>query len=263
MVRGDDASDAPADVLVWSDEFDGPAGAPPNPSSWTHEIGGGGWGNEELQYYTDRTDNASLDGAGNLVITLREADPSTGLQCWYGPCTYTSARLVSAQKREFQYGRVEARAMLPQEAGVWPAVWMLGADLPDVGWPQSGEIDVMEFVGHSPHEVFGTAHGPGYSGGEAVGGVHDFGYPVAGSWHEFAVEWTPGRIVWEVDGIPYHEATPESVAPNEWVFDHPFFLILNMAVGGNFGGPIDEDVSLPQALTLDYVRVYEPRDDAP
>jgi beta-glucanase (GH16 family) len=244
--------------LLWSDEFDGPAGVPPNDRNWTYETGGGGWGNEELQYYTDGTDNGALDGDGHLVITARAIDPAgTDLSCWYGQCAFTSARLISQDKQAFQYGRFEARAMLPEGAGLWPALWMLGADIREVGWPQSGEIDLMEFVGRSPNEIFGTIHGPGYSGGDAFHGARDLGAPVPGGWHEFVLEWSPESIVWMVDGVPYHHAQPSDVAPDQWVFDQPFFLLINLAVGGNFGGPLGEDVSFPRELVVDYVRVYE------
>ena len=267
LPSGDKARKAPssdtegpaARDLVWSDEFDGPAGAPPDPRHWTHEVGGGGWGNAELQFYTDSTENSALDGEGHLLLTTHAVDPaSSGLECWYGPCVYTSARLVSEHKRTLQYGRVEARVQVPTGAGLWPAVWMLGTDIREVGWPQSGEIDVMEFVGKSPNEVFGTIHGPGYAGGESFSGAQDLGTPVGADWHDFALEWSPGRIAWEVDGVRYHEAAPEDVAPDAWVFDHPFFLLLNLAVGGNFGGDVAADVQFPQTLTIDHIRVYAP-----
>jgi beta-glucanase (GH16 family) len=253
------ASPAPVDaaVLLWSDEFEGPAGAPADPESWTYETGGGGWGNEELQYYTESTDNASLDGAGNLVITAREIDPALNdLQCWYGPCAYTSARLITQHKQVFEYGRIESRLRVPQGSGIWPALWMLGADISEVGWPQSGEIDIMEFVGRSPNEIFGSLHGPGYTGGQAFSGVYDLGGPVRADWHEFTVEWSPELIVWSVDGTEYHRASPADVAPNEWVFEHPFFLLTNVAVGGNFGGSLGDDLTFPQEFTIDYIRVY-------
>ena len=246
-----------------SDGFDGPAGAPANPENWTYETGGWGWGNDELQYYTDSTDNAALDGDGNLVITAREIDPAaTDLECWYGPCEYTSARLITEQKQEFEYGRIESRVQVPEGSGIWPAVWSLGTDFREVGWPQTGEIDVMEFVGRLPNEIFGTIHGPGYSGGQSFGGIYDFGAPVPGDWHEFAAEWTPEQIVWSVDGIVYHQADPADVAPNEWVFDHPFSLLTNVAIGGNFGGALGDDLEFPQSLTVDYVRVYQAPDTA-
>jgi beta-glucanase (GH16 family) len=250
-------------VPVWSDEFDGAAGEPANPDNWTYETGGWGWGNDELQYYTDSTDNAALDGEGNLVITVEEIDPATtDLECWYGPCEYTSARLISENKQEFEYGRIESRVQVPQGSGIWPAVWTLGNDFREVGWPRTGEIDIMEFVGRLPNEIFGTIHGPGYSGGQSFGGIYDFGTPVYDDWHTFSVEWTPEKIDWYVDGIQYHTASPADIAPNEWVFDHPFTLLTNVAVGGNFGGALGDDLQFPQSLTVDYIRVFQAPDTA-
>ena len=261
---------APSDwVLVWSDEFNDPAGTPPNPNIWTHEIGDGtmygipGWGNGEFQFYTDDPANASTDGQGNLVISLQPTDPNNAPLCWYGPCEYTSARLVTAQKQAFKYGRIEARIKVPDgPAGLWPAFWMLGTNIGEVGWPQSGEIDIMEYVSRFPNEVFGTIHGPGYSGGAGFGNTYAFTTTVASDYHTFAVEWGPDEIHWYVDGINYHNATPADVAPNEWVFNHPFFLILNMAIGGNFGGDIDPSMPFPQELKVDYIRVYGAADTA-
>ena len=142
-------------------------------------------------------------------------------------------------------------------AGLWPAFWMLGTNIGEVGWPQSGEIDIMEYVSRNPFEVFGTIHGPGYSGGAAFGNTYTFPQPVAESYHTFSVEWSPDQIRWFVDGINYHNATPANVAPNEWVFNHPFYLIMNLAVGGNFGGTISPDLTFPQQMLVDYVRVYQ------
>jgi beta-glucanase (GH16 family) len=247
-------------TLAWSDEFDGPAGRPPNAAHWTPEIGDGtangipGWGNQELEYYTGDTANAAMDGAGHLAITARAADGS--LACYYGPCLYTSARLISQHKVEFGYGRVEARLKVPAGAGLWPAFWSLGSTIGAVGWPQTGEIDVMEFVGREPNEIFGTIHGPGYSGGASFGGTYDFGTGAFNAFHTVAIEWQPDRIDWFVDGVLYHSATPADVAPNPWVFDHSFFLLLNLAVGGNFGGPVGPDTVFPATLLVDYVRVY-------
>jgi len=257
---------APADwTLVWNDEFDGAAGAPPNPNVWKHEIGDGtlnnnpGWGNSESQYYTKSADNAALDGSGNLAITMQKVNTATtDLVCWYGPCEYTSARLISADRMEYEYGRIEARIQVPTGgSGLWPAFWMLGSNIGEVGWPQSGEIDIMEYVSRIPNEVFGTLHGPGYSGGNGFGGTYDFGVPVAQSYHTFSVEWSPDEIHWFVDGINFHNATPADVAPNEWVYNNPFFLILNLAIGGNFGGAIDPNIVFPQQMLVDYVRVYQ------
>ena len=247
--------------LVWSDEFNEPKGQPPNPAHWTHEMGDGtpidnvGWGNKELQSYTDRLENASTDGAGHLVLTAARADGT--LSCYYGPCQYTSARLTSRGKADFAYGRIEARIRVPRGAGLWPAFWSLGTSIGKVGWPQAGEIDFMEFVGRRPREVFGTVHGPGYSGAQAFSGIRDLGTGVCEADHVFAVEWQPDRIDWFVDGIRYHTATPASVAPRPWVFNHRFFLILNLAVGGAFGGPVARDTAFPQSMLVDYVRAYQ------
>ena len=250
--------------LVWSDEFDDAGGVGPNPNVWSHEIGDGtlngipGWGNSEREFYTDSLDNAATDGGGNLAITLDQADPAQRLLCWYGPCEYTSARLISANKIEAKFGRIEFRILVPDGAdGLWPAFWMLGTNIGEVGWPQSGEIDVMEYVSRNPFEVFGTIHGPGYSGGQAFGRTYTFPQPVAESYHTFSVEWSPDQIRWFVDGINYHNATPADVAPREWVFNHPFYLIMNLAVGGNFGGTISPDLTFPQQMLVDYVRIYQ------
>jgi beta-glucanase (GH16 family) len=257
--------------LLWSDEFDGPAGSPPDPANWTPEIGDGtvnqipGWGNDELQYYTDDPANVRHDGDGHLVIEVHEVEdpsPETGLQCYYGPCEYTSARLLTWHKQEFEYGRIEARVKVPGGAGYWPAFWSLGTDIDEVPWPRAGEIDIMEFVGREPHEVFGTIHGPGYSGGQSFGGTTQTEVPVPEGFHTYAIEWGPGEIVWEFDGQRYHEAVPADVAPNEWVFDKPFFLLLNVAVGGNFGGPVAADTVFPQQMLVDHVRVWGAPDTA-
>ncbi len=253
-------------TLSWADEFDAPAGTPPNPDNWGFEIGDvtpdgkNGWGNEELQYYTDDPDNVAHDGDGNLAITLDAAD--AGRECYYGPCEYESARLISLDRAEFAYGRIESRLLVPQGQGIWPAFWSLGTDITRNPWPAAGEIDFMEFVGRLPNEIFGTIHGPGYSGGGSFGGLYDFGEPVFGSYHTFTVEWEPDLITWYVDGIQYHQATPADVAPNPWVFEKPFFLLLNVAIGGNFGGPVGADFTAPQSMLVDYVRVYQAPDTA-
>ena len=134
---------------------------------------------------------------------------------------------------------------------------MLGTNIDQVGWPQAGEIDIMENIGRLPDEVFGTIHGPGYSGGQSFGMSYDLGVPVADEYHTFAVEWQPDKIVWYIDGIQYHQATPADVAPNQWVFNHPFYMLLNVAVGGNFGGAVGPDTTFPQEMLVDYVRLYQ------
>ncbi len=252
--------------LTFSEEFDDPAGTVPDPDIWTYEIGDGsvngipGWGNDELQYYTDDPANAATDGQGNMVLSVLPADGS--LDCYYGPCEYSSARLISKRKAEFAYGRVEARVLVPEGVGIWPAFWSLGTDIDVVNWPQTGEIDFVEFVGRLPNEIFGTIHGPGYSGGNAYGDIFDFGEPVYNDYHTFVVEWEPDLIRWYVDGNLYHSATPTDVAPNEWVFNDPVFLLLNVAIGGNFGGAVDPDIPLPASMAVDYIRIYQAGDTA-
>jgi beta-glucanase (GH16 family) len=249
-------------VLEWSDEFDGAAGTAPDPATWGHDLGDGsaigldGWGNNERQWYTDEPANVALDGDGHLVISAREAEG--GLECYYGPCEYTSARLLTRDRFEFQHGYLEARLRVPAGFGLWPAFWMLGSNIDEVGWPTSGEIDVMEFVGRRPNEITGTLHGPGYSGGGGIGGFVYLDQPVADDFHTFALEWEPGRMAWYLDGEPYHEVTREGVEPNEWVFEQPFFMLLNVAVGGNLGGPVFPDTVFPAQMLVDYVRLYRP-----
>ncbi|HET9905673.1 MAG TPA: family 16 glycosylhydrolase [Anaerolineales bacterium] len=251
--------------LVWSDEFNARTRTAPNASVWGQEVGDGtvngipGWGNSELEYYTDGTNNVSTDGQGNLQITVKEADGS--LTCYYGPCEYTSARLLTKNRFEVAYGRLEARVKVPEGAGLWPAFWMLGTDIDQVSWPQTGEIDIMEFVGRVPNEVFGTLHGPGYSGGQSYGDTYDVGEPVGDQYHVFSVEWQPDYIAWYIDGIQFFAATPDDpfLQGKQWVFNHPFFILMNVAVGGNFGGPVGEDTVFPQSMLVDYVRLYQTR----
>jgi beta-glucanase (GH16 family) len=242
-------------TLVWSDEFDGPAGSPPDPEHWLHDIGGGGWGNKERQFYTDYPENASLDGAGSLLIRILPGDGS--FACHYGPCDYTSARLVTRGRFEVRYGHIEARIRVPGGYGTWPAFWMLGSDIGTAGWPGCGEIDVMEYVGRRPDEILGTLHGPGYSGSGGHSTRVDVGAPVADDFHVFAVDWRPGRITWSLDGVPYQTVTPADVAPYAWVFDQPFTLLLNVAVGGGLGGLVPPGSSFPDPMAVDYVRVYQ------
>ena len=243
------AEPAARQAAVWSQDFDGAAGSAPDPSVWNLETGAGGWGNGELQNYTTSRSNSALDGNGNLVITAqREGDGS-----------YTSARLTTQNKYTAQYGRVEARIKIPRGQGIWPAFWMLGADLPTNSWPSAGEIDVMENVGFEPHRVHGTVHGPGYSGSEGLSGTwqHPQGWSIADDFHTFAVDWAPGSITWSVDGQVYHQVTPASTGGDPWVFDKPFFIILNVAVGGAWPGYPDGSTALPQRMVVDYVRVTQ------
>jgi beta-glucanase (GH16 family) len=203
------AAPARAWVLAWSDEFDGEAGARVNADKWVADTGGHGWGNQERQYYTAGAENAALDGGGHLVITARAVTPDSSRRCWYGACRYTSARLLTKGRFETTYGRFEARIRIPRGQGLWPAFWMLGADIGSVGWPGSGEIDVMENIGREPAMVHGTLHGPGYSGDKGVTASYaPSNVPFADDFHVFAVEWAPGEIRWLVDGHEYRRTTP-------------------------------------------------------
>ncbi|PGH52253.1 hydrolase [Streptomyces sp. Ru87] len=255
--RTDDGRKAAARpaAVTFEDTFDGPAGSGVDGSKWQLETGDN-VNNHERQYYTSGTDNAELDGSGNLVITARKENPAD-YQCWYGTCEYTSARLNTAEKFTTQYGHVEARMKLPRGQGIWPAFWMLGEDIGSKGWPACGEIDVMENVGKEPGTVHGTVHGPGYSGEGGLGGGYTLpnGEAFADDFHTFAVDWSPEAIKWSVDGQEFHTRTPADAGSNEWVFDHPFFLILNLAVGGYWPGDPDGTTEFPQQLTVDYVRV--------
>lgn len=256
--------------LAWSDEFSGTAGTAPDAAHWTPEIGDGtlngnpGWGNAEREYYTGDPENVAMDGSGNLVITAREVNTATtNLQCYYGPCEYTSARLISAGKAEFAYGRVEARLKLPYGPGIWPAFWMLGNDIDQVNWPQSGELDIMENIGREPNTVHGTVHGPGYSGGDGIGGGYTITDALSADYHVYAIEWEPDRIRWFIDETNYFTITSSDIPTGtEWVFDHPFYLIMNVAVGGYWPGYPDPTSTFPQSLYIDYVRVYQPADSA-
>lgn len=242
--------------LVWSDEFDGEAGTSPDQSKWGYNVGGDGWGNQEHQFYTARPENVTHDGQGNLVITALDS-VLDGASCWYGECKYSSARLVTQNKFAFTYGRVEGRLKIPFGQGIWPAFWMLGTDISTVGWPRSGEIDIMENIGREPRTVHGTVHGPGYSGGQGVTGGLDLPNPLSDDFHVYAIEWDPEEIRWYIDDTQYFKITPDSLRGNRWVFDHDFFIILNVAVGGLWPGYPDDTTTFPQKMLIDYVRVYQ------
>ncbi len=239
-------------ILTMADEFDGAEGTPPNPAVWQHDVGGHGWGNGQLEFDTDHIENVSLDGRGNLRIIAREES--------FGGNDYTSARIKTQSLFEQQYGRFEARIKLPAGQGIWPAFWMLGADFDDVGWPQCGEIDIMEFRGQEPDVVIGSIHGPGYSGADAIGTRHRLaaGENFVDDFHVFAVDWDPGQIRFSVDSHVYQTISSASVrSRGHWVFDHPFFILLNLAVGGGFVGPVGRNTEFPAIMLVDYVRVFE------
>jgi beta-glucanase (GH16 family) len=239
--------------LVWEDNFTGLADAAPDPAKWSYDIGIGpgndGWGNQELQYYTDRTENVRLDGSGNLMITARSES--------FGGRSFTSARINTKGKYARAYGRIEARMKMPWGPGIWPAFWMLGANIDAVSWPQCGEIDIMEYRGQQPHLIYGTVHGPGYSGGASI----TKGFSLTNDrfdvdFHLFAVEWGEDYIDYYVDDTLYSSIKKENL-PGDWVFNQDFFIILNVAVGGNYVGFPTTQTPFPQTMLVDYVRVYE------
>jgi beta-glucanase (GH16 family) len=246
----DDREDAWQYVLAWEDEFEGPAGQLPDAANWRFDIGTN-WGNDQLECDTNRPENVSLDGNGNLAITAREEA--------YQTCDYTSGRIKTQGLFEQAGGKFEASIKLPIGQGIWPAFWLLGADIGSVGWPECGEIDIMEYRGQSPSIVSGAVHGPGYSGGGALYRQYAIGGSFNDDFHVFGVEWTEDRIAWYVDDKEYFTLTKSSVtARGKWVFDHKFFIILNVAVGGNYVGPPDDTTVFPQTMLIDWVRVYKP-----
>jgi len=238
--------------LVWADEFAQVDGSSPDPAKWVFDVGATGWGNRELQYYTSRTDNVRVEEGQLVIEAKREA---------YLGSDYTSGRVKTPGKWAWTYGRIEARIRIPRTQGIWPAFWMLGANIASARWPNCGEIDIMENIGREPGVVHGTLHGPGYSGGAGIGGPVSLpgGGAFADDFHVYAVEWTPNEIKWFVDDRQYFSVTPSRLpAGTAWVFDQPQFILLNVAVGGNWPGNPDGTTVLPQRMLVDYVRVYAP-----
>lgn len=229
-------------TLVWSDEFDSPGS--PNPSKWGYDIGtgSGGWGNNELQYYTDRQDNAVISNGTLKIIAKKEN---------YSGSAYTSARLLTKDKFSFKYGKVEARAKIPVGVGTWPAIWMLGNNINSVGWPACGEIDIMEHVGRDLNKIFGTLHYPGHSGGNGSSSTTIISNATT-EFHKYSMEWNATTIKFYVDDALFYTFTNNSTLP----FNQNFFLIMNLAMGGNFGGSIDPAFN-SATFEIDYIRVYQ------
>ena len=261
----DGASALPGWILTWSDEFDGQDGSAVDPTKWVHDVGGSGWGNQELEYYTNGTQNAVVMG-GNLVITATTAGASS-YNCYYpssGPCQYTSARLLTQNKFSQQYGRIEARIQIPKGQGLWPAFWMLGADINTSGWPTCGEIDIMENIGKEPSTNNGSLHMPaaGTSNDDDLTGTYTLpgNAKLGDDFHTYAIEWSAAAIKFYVDDNLYETQTPSTATGRTWKFDHPFFMLLNVAVGGQWPGAPDSTTTFPQTMKVDWVRVYEPAD---
>jgi beta-glucanase (GH16 family) len=234
---------------VWADEFNGPAGSGPDRSKWTFDLGATGY-NNELEDYKDSRDNVFLDGHGHLVIRAIESAPRK----------YTSGRIKTQGLYEVQYGKIEARIRIPRGQGIWPAFWMLGKSVPGLDWPQVGEIDVMENVGKEPSIVHGTVHGPGYSGDKGITARRALngGEQFAQKFHVYGVEWSADSIDFFVDGKGYAKVTHSSLpAGAAWVFDKPFFLLLNVAVGGSWPGNPDSSTHFPQSMLVDWARVWK------
>ncbi|HEY4618425.1 MAG TPA: glycoside hydrolase family 16 protein [Flavobacterium sp.] len=234
--------------LVMQDEFD--TDGAPNSAIWGYDLGTGadGWGNNELQFYTNRTENVKVEN-GYLLITAKKES--------YSGSSYTSARLTTKGLFEQAYGRFEARIRLPYGQGIWPAFWLLGANIDEVGWPKCGEIDIMEYRGQEPTKVLGTVHGPGYFGATSISKSYSLvNDRFDTDFHIFGIEWGPEYINYYVDDVLYNQITPASVN-GEWVFDHPFYIIINLAVGGNFVGAPNSGTVFPQTMLVDYVRVYK------
>lgn len=231
--------------LVMSEEFN--TNGAPDSSLWSYDIGNGnnGWGNNELQNYTDNSANIKIEDGMLKITAIKQGS------------TYTSARIQTKGKFEKKYGRIEARIKMPYGKGLWPAFWMLGANSGTVAWPQCGEIDIMEYLGSKPTSIFGSVHGPGYSGGNAITKNYSLSNDrFDNGFHVFGIEWDENYINYYVDNVLYNQITPADV-PGQWVFNQPFYIILNMAVGGNFPGSPNSSTVFPQTMLVDYVRVYQ------
>lgn len=254
--------------LLWSQEFSGKAGTLPSSKVWNYDLGGGGWGNSERQFYTKSPQNIAHDGNGNLVITASRISNEYGEPTVEGAavedilnrcseCQFTSSRIKTARKVSFQYGRVEARMKLPQGIGTWPAFWMLGGDLIDgVPWPECGEIDIMEYRGDYPERSTSAVHGPGYSGGSNIGGAYENFMPLSDDYHVFAIEWKKNSIEFIVDDQVHTIVSTASMRGGRWVFNQRFFLILNLAMGGTYAGEYIDPYLNEAKFSVDYIRFY-------
>ena len=254
--------------LLWADEFNGKKGALPSSKNWEYDIGNGyGWGNAELEYYTNKAANISTDGKGKLVIAANRISDAQGnaiistaavtqilSSCW--ECQFTSAKIKTTKKLGFQYGRLEARMKVAPGEGTWPAFWLLGADLLDGNpWPECGEIDIVETRGVEPGLTSAALHGPGYGKGPGVGGTYQSPTPLSDAYHVYAIDWKKNQIDFYIDDHLITSETSTSVKPGRWVFNQEFFLILNLAMGGEFAGPIDPAINKTELL-VDYIRYY-------
>jgi beta-glucanase (GH16 family) len=254
--------------LLWSDEFNGKKGTLPSSNTWSREIGGGGWGNSERQYYTDKAANAAMDGAGRLVITANRISNEYGDQIGEVPgtedilnrcseCQFTSARMKTARNIGFMYGRIEARMKLPQGIGTWPAFWMLGGDLLDgVPWPECGEIDIMEYRGDMSDQTTSAIHGPTTPPGSGLGTRYSNMTPLYDGFHTYAIEWRKKSSDFIVDGRVNGSFSSADTGTRGWVYNQKFFLILNLAMGGTYAGEFIDPTLNQAQLSVDYIRFY-------
>jgi len=226
--------------VFWSDEFN--TDGAPDPAKWGYDLGAGGWGNAELEYYTSRSDNVIVQGGVLKIKAIKES---------YSGSAYTSARILTMNKFAFTYGKVEVRAKLPAGVGTWPAIWMLGSNLNTAIWPACGEIDIMEQKGSELNKIYGTLHYPGHSGGSANGSMLVINNSTT-EFHIYTLEWSAASIQIAVDGIVYQSVANSAAIP----FNHDFFLILNVAMGGTFGGTVDPAFT-NATMEVDYIRVYK------
>lgn len=252
MLAAADPAAARARQLIWADEFNGAARSVPDPTKWKFDTGGGGWGNRELQEYTASPSNASLDGHGHLRMTARvEAG---------APRRYTSARLQTLNTFQFTYGRFQARIRVPSGKGLVSGFWSLGSEAYEVphAWPACGEIDAMEVRGADPGRLFGTLHGPWPWALGGIGGARRSPAPLSRGFHVYGVDWSPSRIAFTLDDKTYEVVRPSDLHPGSaWPFTHPFFLLLNLAVGGKFAGAPVPSTRFPAAMEVDWVRVWQ------
>ena len=254
--------------LLWSDEFNGKKGTLPSTKTWSFEIGGGGWGNSERQYYTNKASNVSMDGSGRLVITAQrianeyaeqvgEVGGTEDILNRCSECQFTSARIKTARKVSFMYGRIEARMKLPVGVGTWPAFWMLGGDLLDgVPWPECGEIDIMEYRGDMSDQSTSAIHSPTTPQGSGLGTRFLNFAPLSDGYHTYAIEWKKNSIDFIVDGRVNGSVTSADTGTRGWVFNQKFFMILNLAMGGTYVGEFIDPTMNQAELNIDYIRYY-------
>jgi len=250
----------PSDKLLWSDEFAASTKVAPDEQTWNQQTGDGcpnlcGWGNGEVEFYKESA--TRTDGEGHLVITTKPLSPNTTYSCYPDTCQWSSGKITTQGKTSYQYGLIEARIKVPAGGGTWPAFWMLGTNITTVPWPLSGEIDIMEAAGNEPYKVSGTAHSANSRGQHIWNGNYTYTPQLTASgYHTFAVSWKPDQIDWLVDGQVYYTLKKRSLGSSPWPFNAPFYIIVNTAMGGGFGGLVSWDLH-SATTSIDWIRVYQ------